>query len=67
LKLLDKSVNNLSQRLDKLYPDSSSNISDGVNYWKGRKIIPLDKWLKLTRANTISRKENYNIKEDLLS
>jgi hypothetical protein len=53
--------------LDKLYPDSSSNISDGVNYWKGRKIIPLDKWLKLTRANTISRRENYNIKEDLLS
>jgi len=64
LKLLDKSVNNLSQKLDKLYPETSSN-SDGVNYWKGRKIIPLDKWLKLTRANTISRRENYNVKEGL--
>jgi hypothetical protein len=67
LKLLDKSVNNLSQRLDKLYPETSSSNSrnDGINYWKGRKIIPLDKWLKLTRANTISRRENYNVKEGL--
>jgi hypothetical protein len=63
--LLDKSVNNLSQRLDKLYPDTSSNRSDGVNYWKGRKIIPLDKWLKITKANTISRTEKYNVKEGL--
>jgi hypothetical protein len=29
--LLDKSVNNLSQRLDKLYPDTiNSNSSDGI-------------------------------------
>jgi hypothetical protein len=60
-------VNNLSQRLDKLYPDNSNSNSnnDGVNYWKGRKIIPLDKWLKITMANTISRIENYNVKEGL--
>jgi hypothetical protein len=51
--------------LDKLYPDTSSNRSDGVNYWKGRKIIPLDKWLKITKANTISRRENYKVKEGL--
>ena len=66
MKLLDKSVNNLSQRLNKLYPDTNSNSSnDGINYWKGRKIIPLDKWLKITKANTISRRENYNVKEAL--
>jgi hypothetical protein len=66
LKLLDKSVNNLSQRLDKLDPDTSSNNrNDGINYWKGRKIIPLYKWLKITKANTISRRENYNVKEGL--
>jgi DNA-directed RNA polymerase delta subunit len=65
LKLLDKSVNNLSQRLDKLYPDINNNNSDGINYWKGRKIIPLDKWLKITKANTISQRENYNVKEGL--
>jgi hypothetical protein len=66
--LLDKSVNSLSQRLDKLYPytsRNSNNGNDGINYWKGRKIIPLDKWLKITKANTISRQENYNIKEGL--
>jgi hypothetical protein len=53
--------------LDKLYPDTSSSNSnnDGINYWKGRKIIPLDKWLKITKANTISRKEKYNVKEGL--
>jgi hypothetical protein len=30
--------------LDKLYPDNSNSNSsnDGINYWKGRKIIPLD-------------------------
>jgi hypothetical protein len=63
--LLDKSVNRLSQRLDKLYPDINSNNSsnDGVNYWKGRKIIQLDKLLKITKANTISRREDYNVKE----
>jgi hypothetical protein len=67
LKLLDKSVNSLSHRLNKLYPDttSSNSSNDGVNYWKGRKIVPLDKWLKITKANTISRRENYNVKEGL--
>jgi hypothetical protein len=67
LKSLDKSVDSLSQRLDKLYPETSSSNSsnDGINYWKGRKIIPLDRWLKITKANTISRRENYNVKEGL--
>jgi hypothetical protein len=25
------------------------NSNDGINYWKGRKIIPLDKWLNGSR------------------
>jgi hypothetical protein len=65
LKLLNKSVNNLSQRLNKLSPDTNSNSNDGVKYWKGRKIIPLDKWFEITKANTISRIENYNVKEGM--
>ena len=66
MKLLDKSVNSLSERLNKLYPTTSSNSSnDGIHYWKGRKIIPLDKWLKITKANNISRSESYNVKEGL--
>jgi hypothetical protein len=63
--LLDKPVDSLSQRLDKLYPDIANNKSDGINYWKARKIIPLDKWLKISKANTISRREDYNVKEGL--
>jgi hypothetical protein len=53
--------------LDKLYPDtnSSNSSNDGIHYWKGRKIIPLDKWLKITKANNISRSESYNVKEGL--
>ena len=67
MKLLDKSVNNLSQRLEKLYPDNSNSNSnnDGINYWKGRKIIPLDKWCKISKTNTISKRDNYNVKEGL--
>jgi hypothetical protein len=52
-------------RLDKLYPETSSNSSDGINFWEGRKIIPFDKWLKITRANTISNSRDYNVKEGL--
>jgi hypothetical protein len=67
LKLLDKSVNSLSKRLNKLYPDtnSSNSSNDGIINWKGRKIIPLDKWLKITKANNKSRSESYNVKEGL--
>ncbi|CAN5115847.1 hypothetical protein BH18THE2_BH18THE2_13840 [soil metagenome] len=45
---LDKSINNLSQRLNKLYSENSNNINynDGINYWKGRKIIPINQWLQ---------------------
>jgi ArsR family metal-binding transcriptional regulator len=49
LKLLDKSVNNLSQRLDKLYPETNSNNNnDGVNYWKGKKIVSIKEWKKIS-------------------
>jgi hypothetical protein len=35
--------------LDKLYPDNSSSnkSSDGINYWKGKRIISADQWLKI--------------------
>lgn len=65
MKLLDKSINKLSERTNKLDYQGSIATSDNPNYWKGRKIIPLDKWLKITKANIISRKENYNVKEGL--
>jgi hypothetical protein len=62
---LDKSVNKLSERINKIDYQGSISTVNSPNYWKGRKIIPLDKWLKITKANTISRRENYNVKEGL--
>jgi hypothetical protein len=52
---LDKSINNLSQRLNKIYSESSSaaNHDDGVNYWKGKKIVSLDQWLQTKKDYTL--------------
>jgi hypothetical protein len=56
---LDRSINKLSERLNKLYPETSSKIkyNGGANYWKGRKIITLDQWFHI--------KENYTLKAAL--
>jgi hypothetical protein len=49
---LDKLVNSLLQRLDKLYPDTSSkNKNDGINYCKGKKIVSLAEWRKIANSN----------------
>ena len=42
---LDKSINNLSSRLDRF--DSSNGSGNELTYWKGRKIIPLNEWKKI--------------------
>lgn len=56
---LDKSINNLSQRLNKLSSETSSNINynDGIRYWQGKKIIPIDQWFQI--------KKEYNLKAAL--
>lgn len=46
---LDKSLSKLDKRIDKLFPDESNNRND-PNYWKGKKVIPLNQWKKI--ANT---------------
>ncbi len=46
---LDKLIKDskLVERLDKLDPDNASgNKDDGINYWKGKKIITLAEWKK---------------------
>ena len=64
---LDKSVNSLSQRLNKLHPDNSSgNYNDGINYWKGKKIIPPDQWLKIEQDYTLETASQY-FPDDFLS
>ena len=69
---LDKSIinNNLFERLDKLYSDTntnSKNRSDGISYWKGKKIVPLAEWRKIANSNKAFQKgiEHQRTKEAL--
>jgi hypothetical protein len=69
---VDKSIINskLFERLDKLYPDTntnSKNRNDGINYWKGKKIVPLAQWKKIANSNKAFQKgiEHQRTKEAL--
>jgi hypothetical protein len=64
---LDKSINSLSERLNKVvdYDGDITTSNSNPNYWKGKKIIPTSQWLKMTKANTIARREDYNVIEGL--
>jgi hypothetical protein len=56
---LDKLINNnhLFERLDKLDPDTSSNNrNDGINYWKGKKIVSLVEWRKIANSSKALQK-----------
>ena len=47
---IDRSLNNLNDKLDRLWPEESGNghnKNDGINYWKGKKILSKDIWRKL--------------------
>lgn len=44
---LDRSIDNLAKKLDRLEPEFYSDNNTGLNHWKGKPIIPLDKWLEL--------------------
>jgi len=61
---LDKSVNKLIDRIDKL-DFSNTNKSDGINYWKGKKIISLEEWFQISRTNNLSNPDKHRIKEGL--
>jgi hypothetical protein len=51
---LDKLINNLSQRLSRFSETSSNtNCNDGIKYWEGKKIIPLDQWLQIKKDYTL--------------
>jgi hypothetical protein len=70
---LDKSIinNKLFERLDELSPptdtSSTKNNSDGINYWKGKKIVSLAEWRKIANSNKAFQKgiEHQNTKEAL--
>jgi hypothetical protein len=46
---LDKSINDLSKRIDKF--DSFNDDSNELRYWKGKKIIPLNEWKKVANCD----------------
>jgi hypothetical protein len=46
---LDRSISNLSKRFDKF--DSFDGDSNGLRYWKGKKIIPLKEWKKIANCD----------------
>jgi hypothetical protein len=51
---LDKLIKDskLVERLDKLDPDNASgNKNDGINYWKGKKIVTMAEWKKKIGRN----------------
>ena len=53
---LDKTIKELTNRLDTVYPafSSSNKIKhDGINYWKGKRIISVTKWNELYEKNSI--------------
>ena len=53
---LDKCIKELTNRLDIVYPDFSSSNKikhDGINYWKGKRIISVKKWNELYEKNSI--------------
>ena len=63
---LDKTIKELTNRLDTIYPTSSYSSrnnelrNDGINYWKGKKIISIKEWNELYNKNSRCT-ENYKI------
>jgi hypothetical protein len=57
----------IADRIEKSDEDLEHANCDfnGSKYWKGREIIQLDKWLKITKANTISSIKDYNVRQGL--
>src|SRR5687768_14009059 len=54
---LDKTIKELSNRLDEVSPASTTSnygiSNDGINYWKGKKIISAKDWNELYEKSSI--------------
>jgi hypothetical protein len=62
---LDKSIIKLIDRIEKLDSSNGNKKSDGINYWKGKKIISLEEWFNISRTNYLSNPDKHKIKEGL--
>ena len=60
---LDKTIKDLMNRIDEVYPASSTTnggIShDGIHYWKGKKIISAKDWNELYEKNSTHTDDTY--------
>ena len=62
---IDKTIKELTNRLDEVDPyfsisSKDQNRNDGINYWKGKKIISAKKWNEIYEKNSIYT-DNYKI------
>lgn len=48
---LEGSIDSLVKRLDKLYPVIGFSNKTGLSHWKGKPIIPLDKWMEIKNTS----------------
>jgi hypothetical protein len=59
------SVNKLIDRIEKLDSSFGNIKSDGINFWKGKKVISLEEWFHISRTNYLSNPDKHRIKEGL--
>lgn len=52
-------------RIEKLDFSNGNNKCDGINFWKGKKIISLEEWFQISRTNNLSNPDKHRIKEGL--
>ncbi len=50
---LERSIDNLVKKLDRLDPQFSSSSRTGLNHWKDKPIISLDEWIKFRDTHYI--------------
>ena len=48
---LERSIDSLVKRFDKLYPETDFNNKTGLSRWKGKPIIPLDEWIEIRNTS----------------
>ena len=51
---LERSISNLVKKLDGIDPQYSSHNKSGLSHWKGKPIIPLDKWIELDTSYALN-------------
>jgi hypothetical protein len=60
----DKMLKTFSDKYSSIY-NNSKDLSDGIHFWRGKPIISTEEWFKISKANTISDKNDYNVEEGL--